>query len=618
MNKRHFEGSKVLMISQIKGFQGTQGSAIEKPNSRGKISSMRENHIHRMSSWFLALSIFLGFTFLGETAPDFKIRYNPKFPCLEVMDGKAVKITDISEGTKGELVSSGKASIKLSFLKNSSGQPEAMFAEAKSSLSEMELEAFGLSVGMKPEGVVTVRFGADNKPQFEMDRTGGARFLMADLGNLDTAAGKELATVPPATASPQTSKGLTRFRERFAAWKTAGGKGGWSNRPGKVLSCRGQSVITYPGLAARNLLDGEAIQIGAEVTVGADAPVTLQSGPGVYHKALPGTKFTVAPLEAGQKDVKITLQEGTILTMVMEPMTAPRMSLLGLGGGMVVQTGNALYQAVKSGGDTTFAVASGSIRLVEEAGAAQVANLDAGSTGKWPNPQKTGQLAAGSPEAATLKQLAEDARRDYLADLAEDAIKGASAEAEEIIREACGADSSLARILAQEMAEIRPDLHAKICQISGFQDLPVSSRLPDGAIAFGTRAEPWLRGEPSPLIRPGKILRFEGKVTREGKPVDRTTVFKQGEVIKTGPDGWVLFKASAGVVAEIPPNSEAVLTAMISDWSKGKLQMSKTFIEAKQGDAYLAIAKDLEAKVTTEVKTPKGTAKSGGKPEAKP
>ena len=61
---------------------------------------------------------FLGlFSTSLTAAPDFKIRYNAKFPCLEVMDSKAVKITDISEGTKGEVVTSGKASIKLSFLK---------------------------------------------------------------------------------------------------------------------------------------------------------------------------------------------------------------------------------------------------------------------------------------------------------------------------------------------------------------------------------------------------------------------------------------------------------------------------------------------------------------------
>ena len=111
-------------------------------------------------------SICLGFAFLfgwaeaGLAAPDFKIRYNPKFPCLEVMDSKAVKITDISEGSKGETVTSGKATLKISFLKNASGQPEVTMTEAKSALSEMELEAFGLSVGMKPEGVVKVRFGA--------------------------------------------------------------------------------------------------------------------------------------------------------------------------------------------------------------------------------------------------------------------------------------------------------------------------------------------------------------------------------------------------------------------------------------------------------------------------
>lgn len=88
------------------------------------------------------------------------------------MDSSAVKITDVTEGAKGETVTSGKSSLNISFTKNSSGQPEVTLRDAKSPLSEMEIEAFGLSVGMKPEGTVLVRFGADNKPKFEMDRTG--------------------------------------------------------------------------------------------------------------------------------------------------------------------------------------------------------------------------------------------------------------------------------------------------------------------------------------------------------------------------------------------------------------------------------------------------------------
>jgi len=553
-----------------------------------------------------------------EASPDFKIRYNSKFPCLEVMDSQAVKITDISEGTKGEVVTSGKASIKLSFVKNESGQPEVTMTEAKSALSEMELEAFGLAVGLKPEGVVTVRFGADNKPQFEMDRTGGARFLMADLGNLDTAAGKEVTAAQPAAAPAGPSKGLLRFQERLGAWKANGGKGGWSNRPGKVLSCGKQSMITYTGLAPRPLLDGEAIQIGAEVTVGADAPVTLQSGPGVFQKALPGTKFSVAPLEAGQKDVKITLLEGTILTMTMEPLGVPRMNLLGLGDGVVVQTGDATYQAVKSGTDTRFAVLAGSIRLVEEAGAAQVAQVDMGATYNWPNPQTSGKLAAETPEAASLKQLSEDAKRDYLTDMAEDAIKAAAADAEDIIREACTADVKLARLVAMELTEIRPDLYSLIGQTSGIADLPAPTGVPDAAVAFGKKAEPWLRGEPSPLVRPGKVLRVEGKVTCNGQSVDNhIKVFAVGDIIKTAGDGRVMFKAGVGVVAEVPPGSEVILVDMSSDWSGGEFRGSKTLLEAKKGDVYLSVAKEVEGKVVAEVKTPKGTAKAGGKLEAK-
>jgi len=450
-----------------------------------------------------------------------------------------------------------------------------------------------------------------------MDRTGGARFLMADLGNLDTAAGKEVTAAQPGTAPAGPSKGLLRFQERLGAWKTNSGKGGWSNRPGKVLSCGKQSMITYPGQASRVLLDGEAIQIGAEVLVGGDAAVTLQSGPGVFQKALPGTKFSLAPLEAGQKDVKITLLEGTILTMTMEPLAAPRMNLLGLGDGVVVQTGDAAYQAVKSATETRFSVASGSIRLVEQAGAAQVAEIKAGSTGSWPNPGTPGKLATESPEAATLKQLAEDAKKDYLTDMAEDAIKAASADAEEIIREACSADAALARTVSQELSEIRPDLYSLIVQTSGIPDLPPPAALPDAALAFGGRAEPWLRGEPSPLIRPGKVLQVEGRVTREGQPVSRTTVLQVGDAVVTGGDGRVMFKAAAGVVAEIPPGSEVVLLEMSSEWQKGELRKSKTLLEAKKGDAFVAVEKDLGDKASAEVRTPRGIAKTAGKQEAK-
>ena len=578
---------------------------------------MRENQGKRGFFWLLATGIFCGLAHFGQSAPDFKIRYNPKFPCLEVMDGKAVKITDISEGTQGEIVNAGKSSLKLSFLKNANGQPEVTMTEAKSSLSEMELEAFGLSVGMKPEGVVTVRFGADNKPQFEMDRTGGARFLMADLGNLDTAAGKEVAAAQPSATPAQPSKGLARFRERLAAWKTAGGKGGWSNRPGKVLSCGKQSTITYTGQASRNLLDGEAIQIGAEVVVGADEPVTLQSGPGIFQKALPGTKFSVAPLEAGQKDVKITLIEGTILTLVCQPLSAPRLNLLGLGDGVVVQTGDATYQAVKAGAETRFSVEAGSIRLVQESGAAQVAQFGAASTGRWPNPEAPGKLSAESPEVATLRQLSVDAKKDYLVDLSEDAIKAASTDAEDIVREACGADPALQRLVAEEMSLIRPDLHGLIAKTSGVAGLPEPAKMPDTALSFGSRAEPWLRGEPSPLIRPGKVIQLEGNVTRDGQPVNRSTVFQPGDLILTGPDGQVMFKAGAGVVAGIPPGSEVRVIEMSSDWSGGQFRKSKTLLEAKKGDAFLSVLKEVEDKVVAEVRTPRGVAQAGGKQEAK-
>ena len=186
------------------------------------------------------------------------------------------------------------------------------------------------------------------------------------------------------------------------------------------------------------------------------------------------------------------------------------------------------------------------------------------------------------------------------------------------MRAACAADTALARSVALELATIRPDLHSLIGQASGIADLPAPSGLPDAALAFGGQAEPWLRGEPSPLIRPGKVLRVEGNVTRNGEPVsNHTKVLKVGDIIKTGGDGRIMFKAGAGVVAGIPPGSEVILVEMSSRWGQGKLQESKTLLEAKRGEAFLSVAKDAQDKAVAEVKTTKGTAKAGGQQAAK-
>jgi len=576
---------------------------------------MKESGIRPvLSGLFLALALALGLCQESSAAPDFKIRYNPKFPCLEVMDGTAKKITDISEGTKGEVVTTGKASLTLSFVKNESGQPEVTMTDAKSNLSETELEAFGLSVGLKPAGVVTVRFGPDNKPQFELDRTGGARFLMADLGNLDTAAGKELAA-GGAAAVPETPKDLLRFRERLGAWKTSGGKGGWSNRPGKVLACGADAKITYTGQAERKLLDGEAIQRGALLVAGG-APVSFQSGPGVYHQLLPGGRAQIAPLEAGQKDVKVVLLEGTLLTQVISPLAAPRIHVCGIGNGVVLQTSDGLFQITSTGTkDTRIVVAEGAIRLVEEAGAAVVAEAAAGSVLSWPSEKNAKKLPAGSPEMATLQKIKTDSRSDILVDIAEDAFKKASSEAEEIVRSSCSADPSRSRDLALNLLEIRPDLRDLIAQASGVADLPQTSGGISEAEAFAKRVYPWLRAEPSPTSCVGRILWMEGKASyADGLELKRGMILKEGETIKTSGDGRVILVAAPGVIAEIQPGSTVRLIEMAGKFQAGKLLSSKAVLEATQGKALISIAKGMGEKVQAELKTAQGVSRAQSSP----
>ena len=549
----------------------------------------------------------------AEAAADFNIRYNQKFPCLEVMDSNAVKITDVTEGAKGETVSSGKSSLNISFIKNSSGQPEVTLREAKSPLSEMEIEAFGLSVGMKPEGTVLVRFGSDNKPKFEMDRTGGSRFLMADLGNLDTAAGKEIVAAEAGALPPP--KSLLRFRERLEAWKTSKGKGGWSNRPGKVLSCGDDAKVTYLGQPERKLLDGEAIQTDASVKAGAN-PITLLSGPGIYHQIQPGGRVQIGKLEVGQMDVKFTLLEGTLLTQIVTPLVAPRLHVCGIGNGIVIQSSDGLFQVTSQGpSDRRIVAAEGKVVLVEEAGAARVAEVAAGTALSFPGKKSGEKLVSGAPETATLLKLKVDSRGDYLVDMVEDAIKVASSEAEEIVRSACAADASQSRAIALNALEIRADLRDLIEKASGITDLPPSARPGQESESFAKRMSPWLRAEPSPTSCLGKILWMDGKATyANGKVLKRGMILQQGETIKTAGDGRVILVAAPGIIAEIQPGSSVQLVEMSGLFETGKLKSAKAVLDASQGKALVSVVDGFGEKVQAELKTPQGVLKAQSKP----
>jgi len=439
-----------------------------------------------------------------------------------------------------------------------------------------------------------------------MDRTGGARFLMAALGNLDTAAGKDLAsTVAP--AAPETPKGLLRFRERLEAWKASGGKGGWSNRPGKILACGADAGVIYLGQPERKLLDGEAVQSGV-VLVSGGSPISFQSGPGIYHQLLPGGRVQLAPLEAGQKDVKVTLLEGTLLTQVIAPLVARRIHVCGIGSGVVLQTADGLFQLTASGASgVRLAAAEGSLRLVEEAGAAQVAEVKAGTALVWPGEKNGKKLSAGSPEIATLNKLKTDSRGDLLVDMSEDAFKSASSEAEEIVRASCSADPNRSREIALNLLEIRPDLRDLIAKNAGVPDLPAAASAGGEVQSFAKRAQPWLRAEPSPTSCVGRILWLEGEATySDGLKLRRGMVLKTGDTIRTSGNGRVLILSAPGVIAEIQPGSAVQLVEMSGDFENGVLQKSKSVLDASQGTALLSIVNGFGEKVQAELRTPQG------------
>ena len=560
----------------------------------------------------IGLLSFFACTALGVAAADFKIRYNQKFPCLEVMDSSAVKITDVTEGAKGETVTSGKSSLNISFIKNSSGQPEVTLRDAKSPLSEMEIEAFGLSVGMKPEGTVLVRFGADNKPKFEMDRTGGSRFLMADLGNLDTAAGKEVAgNTPP-------SKNLIRCRERLAEWIS--GKGGWSNKSGKILATQGGDRVQVGELPEREIQVSEAFQSGAKITVGSKSGMMFQSGAGVFHFALPGTVFSLSKLEAGSPDLKVELSEGTIQTFVAQPLIAPRASLIALGNGEVARTLDGSYQISKTSGaesTTTITTISGKVILAQEAGGKELATLTGEKTWSSAKGSETKSLAANSPEKASLVAFEGSARNTALIDIARDGVKACPEAVGEIVSSAVKAKPELAKEIAEQCLAANPKSFKAISQASGVKGLKLSKEeqaKADALESLDQRLERLAIDGIDLEMKLGQVLLVEGDCNLDGKKEKILVgqVLALNDKIATGKSGRVLVGMAPGVVLSVEPGSVATLEKMSAEIKNGELQGREAVVNSESGLVVMNIAPWNKEKTDVRVKTTDGESVAQG------
>ena len=606
MNKGDYFRSKLLIMIKKNEIRVFSIYPLKSGQMALKLRVMKKPYILAIS----CLTFFGSWSLQGS--PDFKIRYNQKFPCLEIMDSTAVKITDVTEGAKGETVTSGKASLNISFIKNADGLPEVTLRDAKSPLSEMEIEAFGLSVGLKPEGTVLVRFGADNKPKFEMDRTGGSRFLMADLGNLDTAAGKELAeNTPP-------SKNLIRCRERLAEWIS--GKGGWSNKSGKILATQGGDRVEAGGLPEREIKVGEAFQAGVKITVGSKSGLMFQSGAGVFHFALPGTVFSLGKLEVGSPDLKVELNEGTLQTFVAQALVAPRASLIALGNGEVVRTLDGAYQISKtSGSESTASITtiSGKVILAQEAGGKELAILSGEKTWSGSKGGEAKALAANSPEKASLVAFENSARDTTLIDIARDGVKACPEAVEEIVSTAVKANPGLAQSIAEQCLLANPKLLKGIAQASGVQGLKLSKEEQekvDGLGSLDQRLERLAIDGIDLEMKLGQVLLVEGDCKLDGKKEKILVgqVLALNDKIATGKSGRILVGMAPGVVLSVEPESVATLEKMSAEIKNGELQSREAVVNSENGLVVMNIAPWNKEKTDVRVKTLDGESVAEG------
>ncbi|NBS84631.1 MAG: hypothetical protein EBS59_08090, partial [Verrucomicrobia bacterium] len=339
-----------------------------------------------------------------------------------------------------------------------------------------------------------------------------------------------------------------------------------------------------------------------------------------YHQAFPGTEITFAPLEKDSVDIKVELRRGTLMTYIASPLVAPRANLIVIGEGIVARTGDGLYQVTKGAdGKSLISVVSGKVVLADVAGGVERGSVAANQKLAFPGSAKASALAAGLPEAATLKAFPEVCKEATLLDIAQDGVGGCPEAIEEILTQVITARPDLKETIASQSVGIRPDLLADIQRITGMENLQAPAATNSIAGQFIKRAAGWLQGEPSPFSKAGKVLRVVGSATVDGKPIRLGQNLPVGSSIKTGSLSMVLFLPVSGVLAEVQENSEIFFENSSSQFEKGILQKALTQLKTIQGDVHFAVADGFGEKIQLEVSTPKGLMKAQSTvPGAKP
>jgi hypothetical protein len=435
---------------------------------------------------------------------------------------------------------------------------------------------------------------------------------MADLGNLDTAAGKEVA----GNAAP--SKNLIRCRERFAEWIS--GKGGWSNKSGKIISSSGGNMVTEGDQPEREIKVSEAFQRGAKITVGRSEPMMFQSGAGVFHLALPGTVLSLGKLEAGSPDLKVELIQGTLQTFVAAPLVTPRATLITLGNGEVARTLDGSYQIAKGAGEngaTTITTISGKVVLAQEAGGKELAVLTGEQMWSGPKGGESKALPSNSPEKSSLVAFEKSARETALIDIARDGVKACPEAVEEIVSTAVKANPDLAQTIAEQCLLANPKSLKVIAQASGVKGLKLSKEEQakvDALESLDQRLERLAIDGIDLEMKMGQVLLVEGDCKLDGKKekilLGQVLVLK--DKITTGKNGRILVGMAPGVVLSVEPESSVILETMSAEIQNGELQSRGALVNTESGLVVMNIAPWNKEKTDVRVKTTEGESVAQG------
>jgi len=226
-------------------------------------------------------------------------------------------------------------------------------------------------------------------------------------------------------------------------------------------------------------------------------------------------------------------------------------------------------------------------------------------------------LAANSPEKASLLAFEGSVRDTALVDIARDGVKACPEAVEEVISSAVKAKPELAKEIAEQCLAANPKFLKVISQASGVKGLKLSKEEQakvDALESLDQRLERLAIDGIDLEMKLGQVLLVEGDCNLDGKKEKILVgqVLALNDKIATGKSGRILVGMAPGVVLSVESESVVILEKMSAEIKNGELQNRAAVVNSESGLVVMNIAPWNKDKTDVRVKTTDGESVAQG------